>query len=140
MDKKISQLKELVSPQDNDLLAIVNSGETKKIKLENLLNESSVYSCSADVNVNDLVYFHNSILKKSSSDDVDTCPPVGFVRAKITSTTCQIQREGKRTGFSGLETGKRYYLGLNGGITPIPPESDNNVRIHIGIASSPSTL
>ena len=36
MDKKISQLNEVTVPEGTDVIAIVNNGETKKIKVENI--------------------------------------------------------------------------------------------------------
>ena len=36
MDKKISQLNEVIVPEGTDVIAIVNNGETKKIKVENI--------------------------------------------------------------------------------------------------------
>lgn len=37
MSKKISELTETIEPQDNDILAIVNESETKKVKLANII-------------------------------------------------------------------------------------------------------
>lgn len=37
MSKKISELTETIEPQDNDVLAIVNGNETKKVKLASII-------------------------------------------------------------------------------------------------------
>ena len=110
------------------------------IAIDDFSNEPTIFACNSAVKVNDLVYFKNSILQISSSDDIATTPPIGIIREKPTATTAKIQRVGKRTGFSGLEVGKRYYLASDGQITANPPTSDGAVRVHIGIASTPNTL
>lgn len=104
------------------------------------IDDNEVYACTSDVQVNDLVYFNSGTLNRSTNDNINTTPPVAFVRSKPTATTCQIQRVGKRGGFSGLTTGQRYYLGLNGGIISTPPTNSGTVRVHAGIASSPNTI
>lgn len=101
-------------------------------------DEQTVYQCQSIVKVNDVVYLDNGVLKRASNTEI--VEVFGIVKTKITSTSAQIQRFGKRTGFAGLTTGARYYLGVDGGITASPPTTTGTVRVHLGVAMSPSTL
>jgi len=51
-DQKISQLNELTSPLSGDTLPIVNSGETKKITVSNLLSGSNIQPYFESTNTN----------------------------------------------------------------------------------------
>ncbi len=107
----------------------------------NLVNSDEVYNCDSGVAVNDCVYLDSSsILQKASNNNGSTLPLFGVIRAKITSTSCQVQIVGERSGFSGLTVGSIYYLDVNGGVTLTAPTAPSTYIIPMGLSKNTSTI
>lgn len=113
MSKKISQLNELTTVLSTDLLAVVNSGETKKVTKANLLKET-----------------------QEIADFVDSEIPAGLLNSSNTvyTTAFNFTAGSTHVYFNGLRltrgAGKDYTeTGLNQITLSIPPHSEDSILI-----------
>lgn len=102
-----------------------------------------IYSCLAGVAVGDCVAkdaTNDNVILADASDQ--TKPAFGFVRTKLTSTTCEVQRLGELGGFAGLTAGDRMYLSRTAGqiAAALPSLTLTGIHQVVAIAKNATTI
>lgn len=101
-----------------------------------------LYGCVVTVAVGDAVYMSApSTVDKANASSVSTAPAIGIVSSKPSGTTAYVRVSGSISGFVGLATGQKYFLGTTaGGVTTTPVDTPGNIAQVIGVATSTTTL
>lgn len=100
------------------------------------------YACPAEVAIGDVVAVvsSNAVDQARADDDVRS-RVLGVVSAKPTSTTCEVVRIGKVSGYSGLTVGEHYYLSATPGqLSAVSPSASGTWSVLVGAASSTGDL
>jgi hypothetical protein len=107
-------------------------------------------TCSAAESVGDFVYLAGNqvngvdTVSKANPLDLSKMPAVGTIIKKISDTDCFVQWGGETPAmFSGLQTGKRYFLGSDAKPSLAPPDPSPGLPARaqsIGIALTADKL
>lgn len=84
--KKISELNELISPVETDTIPIINTGETKKIKLSNLKSVLGIAQAEADIDaIETAIETATQLEAEAGTDNAKKMTPLGTKQAIITN-------------------------------------------------------
>lgn len=100
------------------------------------------FGCSIETLAHDVVYLLNADqVAPADSDDHLKQPVIGFVKQKLTDTTCKVQYSGELSSFSDLIAGATYYLWTTPGqISTVPPSDEGNIIQRVGFAKNATTM
>lgn len=103
---------------------------------------SGTYTCSTNVNINDVVYLTSSdYVDLASATEPASQPVIGVVQSKPAIDQAVVLYYGELTGQTGLITTATYYLDVvAGGFTATPPSNIGNIVQKLGFAKDPTTL
>lgn len=88
--------------------------------LENVVR---IFNCDVSAAIGDLVYQDPVVSGKVlvNTDNTQLNPTLGVIRAKPTTTTCEVLQLGTQAGFAGLAQGQTVFLSTSGGVTTSAP-------------------
>lgn len=103
---------------------------------------SGTYTCSVNVNINDVVYLTSSdYVDLAYAGETFTQPVIGVVQSKPQIDQAVVMYYGELTGQSGLITTATYYLDVvPGKFTATPPSNPGNIVQKLGFAKDANTL
>jgi hypothetical protein len=101
-----------------------------------------IFNANSNVGLLDLVYLSGAnTVDLATSNNPSLEPIVGFVSAVNLNNIVTVRYNGEISGFSGLQTGQKYYLGIAPGTIDVNPPTDNGqVLQKVGFAKNSTTL